>query len=73
MHGNTAHFHIRWIHGETSTTDWEPYPSRDEAETMAKLLKTPSESYVVDEFYDPCGRCAVFRLSREISHSLVER
>ncbi len=61
-----SHFHIRWIVEGSSRTDWEAFASRDEADAMAKLLKTPSEVYAIDEFYASCERCAMFRLERKI-------
>ena len=62
MDGTIApHFHIRWIIGGTSRTDWEAFESRDEAERMAKRLITPSETYQIDEFDNSCQRCAMFR------------
>ena len=69
MVGNTTpHFHIRWITGDTSKTDWEAFTSREEADSMAKRLMTPSEAYAIDAFDDSCERCAMFRLERKISH-----
>ena len=69
MDRHTApHFHIRWILEDTSRTDWEAFESRDEADTMAKRLKTPSELYAIDEFYDSCEPCATFRQQRKISN-----
>lgn len=66
MDGTTApHFHIRWIIGDTSRTDWEPFASRDEAERMAKRLITPSEAYAIDEFDNSCKRCAMFRVEQK--------
>ena len=62
MDGTIApHFHIRWIIGDTSRTDWEAFESRDEAERMAKRLVTLSETYAIDEFDNSCKRCAMFR------------
>lgn len=69
MDANTApHFHIRWILGDTSRTDWEAFASRDEAEKMAKRLITPTETYAIDEFDGSCERCAMFRLEKNISN-----
>ena len=61
-----VHFHIRWIQEDTSRTDWEAFASRDEAESMAKRLKTPAETYAIEEFDYSCERCAMFRLERNI-------
>jgi hypothetical protein len=69
MDGNTApHFHILWITGDNSIIDWEPFTSRDEANTMAKRLVTIRVSFVIDEFDDSCPRCEMFRLERKISN-----
>lgn len=65
MDGDTApHFHIRWTSGDMPTVDWEAFDSRDEAESMARRLATPSETFIIDEFDHRCERCAMFRLER---------
>ncbi len=69
MPGNTPrHFHIRWISGDISRTDWEAFASPDEAELMAKRLVSPSETFVIDEFDDSCERCAMLRIERRNSN-----
>jgi hypothetical protein len=48
------HFHIRW---STSKLDWEAFRTQEEAETSAKQLMRPHESYNIEQFDGDCPRC----------------
>lgn len=63
----TPHFHIRWIIGDRSRTDWEPFANRAEAERMAKRLITTADTYTIVEFDASCEQCALFQLKRRTS------
>ena len=48
------HFHIRW---SDAKLDWEAFCTQQEAETEAKRLMRPSETYTVEQFDGNCPRC----------------
>ena len=55
---SAIHYHIRW---SDSSLDWKPFPTEEEATTLASLVKKPNESFSVVERDDECERCKVFR------------
>ena len=50
------HIHIRWE--GVKRLDWEPFETREQAESRAKELVHPGESFVVEEHGKSCIRCA---------------
>jgi len=48
------HYHIRW---SSSKLDWEAFRTRQEAETEAKQLVRPGESYTIEQLDGNCPRC----------------
>lgn len=66
-HDAGTHFHIRWHDGSTARIDWEPFPSRDEAERLAKKLAKTSETFqVVEESDASCPKCEMFRRGKNL-------
>ena len=55
------HYHIRW---SNSNVDWKAFPSSEEAEKLAKQIKRPNESYVIEEQDAECERCRPFKPKR---------
>jgi hypothetical protein len=49
-----VHYHIRW---SNSKLDWQAFRTRLEADTEAKALVRPNESYSIEEFDGNCERC----------------
>lgn len=49
-----THYHIRW---SGKPLDWEAFSTRVDAETSAKQLVRPSETYTVEEHNGACPRC----------------
>ena len=49
-----SHFHIRWSGG---VLDWEAFSTRVEAETGARQMVAPGESYTIEEYGADCRRC----------------
>ena len=58
------HFHIRWIHRHESKIDWDVFDTPEEAETAAKQLVAPNETYAIEQFDGDCPRCNDTRNSR---------
>jgi len=50
------HFHIRWE--GVKRLDWEPFETREQAESRAKELVQSGESFVLEEHGKNCTRCA---------------
>ncbi len=61
------HYHIRW-----SKLDWKPFPTREEAIKVAKQIKKPDESYVIEERDDRCERCMALNLKAAPSLASTE-
>ena len=59
-----THFHIRW--SSTSRLDWKPFPTREEAEELAKILVRPDETYAIEELNGNCSRCAASKMGERI-------
>lgn len=63
MRHNRVHYHIHWS-GET-TLDWQRFSSRAEAETSAKQLALPGETYTIEAHGESCPQC--LNLTKKIS------
>lgn len=50
------HYHIRWI--PKPSLDWEPFDTYEDAETCAKELARPDETYVIEAVRGACERCS---------------
>ena len=51
------HYHIRW---SDSSVDWKPFPTKEEATTLARQIKKVQESFIILERDDECERCKMF-------------
>ena len=58
------HFHIRW--SSKAQLDWKPFPTREEAEELAKILVRPDETYAIEELNGNCPRCAASKMGERI-------
>jgi len=53
-----VHYHIRW---STSKLDWEVFKTRYEAETAARQLVLPEETYTIEHFDGDCPNCSTLQ------------
>ena len=50
-----SHYHIHW--SSKKELDWESFDTPQEAESAAKQLVRPGESYSIEQFGDDCPWC----------------
>ena len=55
---SNTHYHILW---SDSVLDWKPFPTKEEAEHLARQIKKRNESYTIVERGEECERCSAFR------------
>lgn len=63
-----VHYHIRWSGGKL---DWQAFDTAPEAETCARHLKRPKETYIIEEFNGTGLECQVAglaQLAKRLSH-----
>ena len=51
-----SHFHIRWL--PSGALDWQRFGTETEAQTRAKELLLPGESYEIEVVTGNCEMCA---------------
>jgi len=53
-----THYHIQW---SDSSLDWKPFPTKEEAENLARQIKKSNETFVIVERDRECERCKALR------------
>ena len=53
-----THYHICW---SDSSLDWKPFPTKEDALELARLITKPNETFVIVERDHNCERCKEFK------------